>query len=132
VRRAIPLFAIALVAAAGAAYVRAETSSVPSKYRFTGWAASASGPQHWFVEGDGIGLHLRDIEANDQNPTAYRVCWAPRGGFKNPCWSRTVHAWAGSSVANLGVPLPGRYTARWTIGSRTVATWPFIVVGEPE
>ena len=102
----------------------------PQKYRYTGWMSAGPGyvPHHAFVDGDGIILNFQD--AGDRQPTAYRVCWARVSGTGRRCWSRIAQPYRVSSIPTGGPTHFGSYVARWYVGGRAVASWPFLFAPE--
>jgi hypothetical protein len=130
-RTPIDALAVALVvlgtAGSAAAQVKGGSPWPPQKYRFTGWMSAGVGdaPHHAFVDGDAVVLKFQD--ASNERPTRYRVCWARVDGANRRCSSRVARSFRTSSIETGGPLLRfGSYVARWYVGGRLVASWPFL------
>jgi hypothetical protein len=109
-----------------------ERSNVPTRYRYAGVVENARGaPSHHIAMGDGFRFVFFDSLSQGRRSERYRLCLGPAGKSAIQCWSRTARYGLGRVAFPATLPPKvalGPLTARWLIGSRTVATWPFLYV----
>jgi hypothetical protein len=133
VRRIVALATVAL-ASLLATSVLAANGPGPTKYRFTGWmspsAVPGGWPSHLLVEGDAGTLRFADRLNLTRKPVAYRVCVFRLGSSRGPCRRSAAPISARPSVLPLFVSCCGEFVAKWYVGGRVVATWPFQFVRE--
>jgi hypothetical protein len=133
--RAILVLAVLLMAAlvlAVTVAIGGERSSAVARYRYAGVIENGRGaPAHYLAIGDGFRMLFFDALSQGRRSERYSVCLGPPGKPPVRCWQRTARY--GLSRVMLGDRLPpqvsyGAVTARWLIGNRIVATWPFLYV----
>jgi hypothetical protein len=105
-------------------------SNVPTRYRYAGVVENARGaPSHNIAMGDGFRFVFFDSLSQGRRSVRYRLCLGPAGKSANQCWRRTARYGLGSVAFPATLPpniAVGPLTARWLVGTRTVATWPFL------
>jgi hypothetical protein len=109
-----------------------ERSNVPTRYRYAGVVENARGaPSHNIAMGDGFQFVFFDSLRQGLRSEPYRLCLGPAGKPAIQCWRRTARYGLGRVAFPATLPPKvafGPLTARWLIGGRTVATWPFLYV----
>jgi hypothetical protein len=125
------LLAVATAIVATIAFA-GERSNVPTRFRYAGVVENARGaPSHHIAMGDGFRFVFFDSLSQGLRSTPYRLCLGPADKAAIQCWKRTARYGLGRVAFPATLPSKvalGPLTARWLIGSRTVATWPFLHV----
>jgi hypothetical protein len=107
-------------------------SDVPAPYRYAGVVENGRrAPAHYIATGDGFRFYFFDALSQGRRSERYRVCVGPAGKAATRCWSRTARFGLGRVAFPVALPPNfqfGPLVARWFIGSRIVATWPFLYV----
>ena len=110
----------------------AARSGVPTRYRYAGVVENARGaPSHHIAMGDGFRFVFFDALSQGVRSKRYRLCLGPAGKAAVQCWRGTTRYGLGRVAFLVTLPAkfePGALTARWLVGSRTVAAWPFLYV----
>ena len=123
--------ALAIIVSVGVLTMSASAGNgaAPGKYRFTGWMAPSklpgALPSHLVVEGDAGTLRFADGLNLTGRPVAYRVCVFRLGSSQGPCRHATAPVSTRPSVVPLFVDCCGQFVAKWFVGDRVVAAWPF-------
>ena len=130
--RAVLFFGLSLTSALVVAVTTAvggERSGIPARYRYAGVVETGRGaPAHQVASGDGIKFVFFDALSQGRGSERYRVCLS-QAGNRVRCWRGTARYGLGRLVFPIKLPsevMYGAVTARWFIGSRVVATWPFL------
>jgi hypothetical protein len=105
------------------------SASAPAKYRYAGVVENGrSAPAHYIATGEAFNFVFFDYEAQGLRRERYRLCLGRPARPPAKCWSRTARFGVGrlrlSFVLPRNLPL-GLLTARWLVGGRRVAVWPF-------
>ena len=110
------------------AVVFAAHSSMPDKYRFTGWMAPSANasPRHVTFEGDAPVLRFADSWNLTKTPIAYRVCVVKVDTAQRSCQTGTARIDTRNSTLPLKVSCCGQFLATWYVSGRAVARWPFL------
>jgi hypothetical protein len=119
---------IVAVVTAVVAVAFAADSSMPDKYRFTGWMApsAVSSPRHVTVDGDAPVLRFADSWNLTETPTAYRVCVVKVGTSRRSCRTGRARIDTRDSTLPINVRCCGQFLATWYVRGRAVAQWPFL------
>lgn len=117
-----------VVAVAAVAVLFAADSSMPDKYRFTGWMApsATSSPRHVAFEGDAPVLRFADSWNLTKTATAYRVCVVKIGTSQRSCQTGRAPVDTRNSTLVLKVNCCGQFLATWYVRGRAVARWPLL------
>jgi hypothetical protein len=114
--------------------VHSASSAQPPQYRFTGWVTAsptlAANPTHLLVEGDAPQLRFTDRWNLTHRRTSYRGCVSKLLSSISRCLAATAPIDGKPSALALPVRCCGEFVARWFVGKRLVATWPFRYVPE--
>jgi hypothetical protein len=114
--------------------VPSASSAQPPQYRFTGWVTAsptlAANPTHLLVEGDAPQLRFTDRWNVTHRRTSYRGCVSKLGSSTARCLAATAPVDGKPSALALPVRCCGEFVARWYVGKRLVAAWPFRYVPE--
>jgi hypothetical protein len=114
--------------------VQSALSAQPPQYRFTGWVTAsqtlAAAPTHLLVEGDAPQLRFTDRWNLTHRRTSYRVCVSKLVSSTSRCLAATAPIDSKASALALPVRCCGEFVARWYVGERLVAAWPFRYVAE--
>jgi hypothetical protein len=132
-RKKVGFVAVAVVLALlgfaiAGAVVFAAHSSMPDKYRFTGWMAPSANasPRHVTFDGDAPVLRFADSWNLTTSPTAYRVCVVKVGTTQRLCQTGTARIDTRNNTLPLRVNCCGQFLATWYVQGRAVARWPFL------
>jgi hypothetical protein len=115
--------------------VQPALSAQPPQYRFTGWVTAsqtlAAAPTHLLVEGDAPQLRFTDRWNLTHRRTSYRVCVSKLLlSSTSRCLAATAPIDSKASALALPIRCCGEFVARWYVGKRLVAAWPFRYVAE--
>jgi hypothetical protein len=109
-------------------------SAQPAQYRFTGWVTASqtltAAPTHLLVEGDAPQLRFTDRWNLTDRRTSYRVCVSKLLSSTSRCLAATAPIDSKASALALPIRCCGEFVARWYVGKRLIAAWPFRYVPE--
>ena len=113
---------------------KAQSNSVPAKYRYTGWVVASeqlgAWPTHLTVEGDAVTLRFADRSNLTKSPVVYRVCVKRVSASAGSCRGAKAPVNTRPSIVPMFVACCGDFVARWYVSGRLVASWPFRYVPE--
>jgi hypothetical protein len=116
---------IAIGSAAGGPRV-----SVP--YQYAGVVENGRGaPSHYLESGDRLRFSFFDWLSKGRRSEPYQLCLGRAKGASLRCWNLSARYGMGTlALTKLppNVPFSTLLSARWLVGGRTVATWPFYYV----